>query len=83
MSLDRQSACHSDCFVAELADFCLQAGQKEAVLSLIEQVEATNPLEAPTEHLEQCQGSWRLLFSTVTILVHAFDSLPYKACTAS
>ena len=48
----------------------MQAGQKEAVLSLIEQVEATNPLEAPTQHLEQCQGSWRLLFSTVTILVH-------------
>ncbi len=40
------------------------------MLSLIEQVEATNPLKAPTQHLEQCQGSWRLLFSTVTILVH-------------
>ncbi|CAK0761420.1 hypothetical protein CVIRNUC_002858 [Coccomyxa viridis] len=46
----------------------IEAGQKEAVLSLIEQVEATNPLKAPTQHLEQCQGSWRLLFSTVTIL---------------
>ena len=61
----------------------LQAGHKEAVLSLIEQVEATNPLKAPTQHLEQCQGSWRLLFSTVTILVHVFDSLPSTACTVS
>ena len=61
----------------------MQAGQKEAVLSLIEQVEATNPLEAPTQHLEQCQGSWRLLFSTVTILVYTFDSLPPKAYTVS
>ena len=48
----------------------MQASQKAAILSLIEGVEATNPLQAPTEHLEQCQGSWRLLFSTVTILVH-------------
>lgn len=47
----------------------MKAGQKEAILSLVEQVEANNPLEAPTEHLEHCQGSWRLLYSTVTILV--------------
>ena len=49
----------------------VKAGQKDAILALIEQVEATNPLEAPTEHLEHCQGSWRLLFSTVTILVRS------------
>ena len=61
----------------------MQAGQREAVLSLIEQVEATNPLDAPTQHLEQCQGSWRLLFSTVTILVCTFHFLPSKACTVS
>ena len=60
-----------------------QAGQKEAVLSLIEQVEAINPLEAPTQHLDQCHGSWRLLFSTLTILVQALDSLSSIACTVS
>ncbi len=49
----------------------MKAGQKDAILALIERVEATNPLEAPTEHLEHCQGSWRLLFSTVTILVRS------------
>lgn len=47
----------------------VKAGQREAILALIERVEATNPLDAPTEHLEHCHGSWRLLFSTVTILV--------------
>lgn len=47
----------------------MQAAQQQRILSLVEMVEAANPLHAPTEHLEQVEGTWRLLFSTITILV--------------
>ncbi|CAL8467657.1 g7195 [Coccomyxa elongata] len=46
----------------------LEVHQREEILKRIKELEACNPLEAPTEHLDQCQGSWHLLFSTVTIL---------------
>ena len=41
----------------------------QSILSLVEAVEAGNTLHAPTEHLEAVAGTWRLLFSTISILV--------------
>ncbi|KAK9909477.1 hypothetical protein WJX75_002883 [Coccomyxa subellipsoidea] len=54
--------------VQDTGVYGLESAQREELLRKIENLEACNPLESPTEHLDQCHGSWRLLFSTVTIL---------------
>ncbi len=46
-----------------------QEEERQRILSLVEALEAGNPLQAPTEHLDRVEGTWRLLFSTITILV--------------
>ena len=46
-----------------------QEEERQRILSLVEALEAGNPLHAPTEHLDRVHGTWRLLFSTITILV--------------
>jgi hypothetical protein len=48
---------------------CMQSVQRNQILKLVELLEAASPVAAPTEHLDLCKGSWRLLFSTVTVLV--------------
>ena len=47
----------------------LQAAQLEDLKALVEQVEATSPLHAPTEHIELLAGKWQLLFSTIKVTV--------------
>lgn len=47
----------------------LQAPDREHVLGLLAQLEALNPLAEPTQNLSRVAGDWRLLFSTITILV--------------
>jgi len=47
--------------------FGLPAAKRTHILDLISQLEANNPVSAPTEHLGMCHGRWQLLFSTITI----------------
>ena len=47
----------------------MQEEERRRILRLVEALEAGNPLQAPTEHLDRVDGTWRLLFSTITILV--------------
>lgn len=53
-----------------------QAAKRQAVAELVVQLEALNPLEAPTQHLEQVAGDWRLLYTTITITVSAMAEMP-------
>lgn len=46
-----------------------QAQEREHVLELIAQLEAHNSLLKPAYNLHRVAGAWRLLFSTITILV--------------
>ena len=38
-------------------------------MSLLEQLEAVNPQPDPVDHLDQVEGDWKLLFSTISIKV--------------
>ncbi len=40
-------------------------------MQLVEQLEADSPLPEPTRRLDLLAGSWRVLFSTVTVTVRA------------
>jgi len=40
-------------------------------LQLVEQLEADSPLPEPARRLDLLAGSWRVLFSTVTVTVRA------------
>lgn len=44
-----------------------QAAEKERLLQLVALLEAGNPLPEPTQQLDELAGSWRVLFSTITI----------------
>lgn len=48
---------------------CTQAAQLAEITSLLEQLEAVNPLPDPVDHLDQVEGDWKLLFSTISIKV--------------
>ena len=47
----------------------LQAEKRDEIAGLIQQLECLNPLQSPTEHLEQLDGKWRLLYTTIRIVV--------------
>ena len=60
-----------------------QEEERQRILRLVEALEAGNPLHAPTEHLDCVEGTWRLLFSTITILVCSCSLPPHwAACPA-
>ncbi|MEW5302026.1 MAG: hypothetical protein WDW38_008655 [Sanguina aurantia] len=47
--------------------FGAQAAKKSSIHGLIEQLESINPLAAPTQSMDRVAGSWRLLYSTISI----------------
>ena len=49
----------------------MQAQDRDRILSLAAEVERLNPLPDATRHLDRVAGRWRLLFSTITILVRS------------
>lgn len=48
--------------------FGVQSEKKQAIHGLIERLETLNPLAQPAAHLEQVEGTWELLYSTITIM---------------
>jgi hypothetical protein len=46
-----------------------QAHDRDRILNLAAAVEQCNPLPNAAQHLEEVAGCWRLLFTTITILV--------------
>ena len=47
----------------------LQAEKRDEIAQLMQQLECLNPLQSPTEHLDQVAGKWRLLYTTIRIVV--------------
>jgi hypothetical protein len=47
----------------------LQSAKRQEVADIIEALEALNPLQQPTQHLDQLAGKWVLLYTTITITV--------------
>lgn len=47
----------------------MQAQDRDRILGLAAELERHNPLPDATRHLDRVAGRWRLLFSTITILV--------------
>ena len=52
----------------------LQAEKRDDIAQLIQQLECLNPLQSPTEHLEQVAGKWRLLYTTIRIVVRQLST---------
>ncbi len=52
----------------------MQAQDRDRILSLAAELENLNPLPDATRHLDRVAGRWRLLFSTITILVRCYTS---------
>ena len=57
-----------------MSGYCLdwgliQAAQLEKIKGAIEQLEAENPLQNPTEHLDLLAGRWSVLFTTIKVTV--------------
>ncbi|KAK9816553.1 hypothetical protein WJX72_001845 [[Myrmecia] bisecta] len=52
---------------ADRGIFGLQVRRRQEILDVLERLEACNPVAAPTEHLDQVAGDWRLLYTTITI----------------
>ena len=59
--------------MAMRADSRPQAEEREQILALISQLEAHNCFLEPARNLHRVAGSWRLLFSTITILVLQYN----------
>ena len=53
----------------------LQAEKRDEIAQLIHQLECLNPLQSPTEHLDQVAGKWRLLYTTIRIVVRWLSTL--------
>eukprot|EP00882_Tetradesmus_deserticola_P009697 GHRQ01010239.1.p1 GENE.GHRQ01010239.1~~GHRQ01010239.1.p1 ORF type:complete len:243 (+),score=140.18 GHRQ01010239.1:95-730(+) len=47
--------------------FGVQSAKRQEVAALVEALEALNPLQQPTQHLDQLAGKWLLLYTTITI----------------
>ncbi|KAF6256783.1 hypothetical protein COO60DRAFT_79493 [Scenedesmus sp. NREL 46B-D3] len=47
--------------------FGVQSAKRQEVAAIIEALEALNPLQQPTQHLDQLAGKWVLLYTTITI----------------
>lgn len=48
--------------------FGCQKAERAQIAELVQELEAFNPLPAPTESLEQVAGDWRLIYTTLQIL---------------
>jgi hypothetical protein len=48
---------------------CFQSSKRQEVGALIEELESLNPLQQPTQHLDQLAGKWLLLYTTIQITV--------------
>lgn len=46
-----------------------QAAKRQEVADIVAALEAHNPTHNPTQHLDLVEGSWNLLYTTVTITV--------------
>lgn len=62
-----------------LSGFSLQAAKRQEVAEIVTALEAHNPTQNPTQHLDQVEGAWNLLYTTITITVsrhcHASQAL--------
>lgn len=75
--IQRTRACRKSCKEHEIThrvsarcvSVVVQAAERERLLELVARLEAGNPLPDPTQHLDLLAGSWRVLFSTITITV--------------
>eukprot|EP00878_Enallax_costatus_P025694 GHUV01027513.1.p1 GENE.GHUV01027513.1~~GHUV01027513.1.p1 ORF type:complete len:236 (+),score=66.50 GHUV01027513.1:274-981(+) len=47
--------------------FGVPAAKRQEVAAVVDSLEALNPLQQPTQHLDQVAGSWNLLYTTITI----------------
>lgn len=56
----------------------LQAAKRQKVAAVVESLEALNPLQQPTQHLDRVAGSWNLLYTTITITVGRWG--PHQTC---
>ncbi|KAK9095007.1 hypothetical protein Scep_026476 [Stephania cephalantha] len=48
--------------------FGVPSAKKSEILGLIELLESQNPTPNPTENLDKVEGSWKVLYSTISIL---------------
>jgi hypothetical protein len=46
-----------------------QAAKRQEVAAIVSALEARNPLQQPTAHLERVEGTWDLLYTTISITV--------------
>lgn len=46
-----------------------QAAKRQEVAAIVEALESHNPLQQPTQHLDQVAGEWTLLYTTISITV--------------
>lgn len=62
----------------------LQAGPLKDIKDIIEELEAENPLQNPTDHLELLAGRWNVLFTTikVTVSLHEAKAKSMHLCQA-
>jgi hypothetical protein len=56
----------------------LQSAKRQEVAEIVEALEALNPLQQPTQHLDQLAGKWVLLYTTITITVSATEPVCIK-----
>jgi hypothetical protein len=47
----------------------IKAAKKEKIASLVTELESLNPEAKPLDDLKKFEGSWKLLYSTITITV--------------
>lgn len=47
----------------------VQAAKRQEVAEIVAALEAHNPTENPTQHLDLVEGTWNLLYTTITITV--------------
>jgi hypothetical protein len=47
----------------------MQAAKRQEVAEIVAALEAHNPTENPTQHLDLVEGTWNLLYTTITITV--------------
>jgi hypothetical protein len=52
------------------------------VASIVAALEARNPLAQPTQHLDQVDGTWELLYTTISITVRAAHLARRRCCGA-
>eukprot|EP00879_Flechtneria_rotunda_P032978 GHRR01036485.1.p1 GENE.GHRR01036485.1~~GHRR01036485.1.p1 ORF type:complete len:151 (+),score=36.31 GHRR01036485.1:88-540(+) len=65
--------------------FGVPASKRQEVAAVVEALEAVNPLQNPTQHLEQVAGSWHLLYTTISItvsnMIKSMSPTIWRQCT--